>query len=50
MINDYSVVVKGGILAGKENPASSIIGGIGGKVLKSDVNWCAERIPVENPI
>lgn len=46
-VNDNCVVATGSILTGKECPANSIIGGVGGNVLKSEVDWCGERIPFE---
>lgn len=49
-INDNSVVATGCLLTGKEYPGNSIIGGIGGQVLKSEIDWCGERIPIENQI
>lgn len=45
-INDNSVVATGCLLTGKEFPSNSIIGGIGGAVLKSEIDWCEERIPM----
>lgn len=47
-INDNSVIATGCILTGHECPANSIIGGMEGKVLKSNINWCGERISVKD--
>lgn len=47
-INDNSIIATGCILTGNDYPANSVIGGIGGKVLKSDINWCEERIPIQD--
>lgn len=44
-INDNSVIATGSLLTGKEFPSNCIVGGIGGKVLKSEIDWCEERIP-----
>jgi len=45
-IGDNSIVATGSIITGGKYPSNSIIGGIGGKILKSGVNWCSERIPI----
>lgn len=49
-INDNCVVAIGSLLTGKEYPSNSIIGGIGGQVLKGEIDWCGERIPIKNQI
>lgn len=49
-ISDNSVVATGSLLTGKEFPNNSIIGGVGGQVLKSEIDWCGERIPIDNQI
>lgn len=49
-VKDNSIIATGSILTGKEFPENCIIGGIGGKILKTETDWCAERIPIENQI
>lgn len=49
-VNNNSVIATGAILTGKEFPSNCIVGGFGGKILKSEVDWCSERIPIDNPI
>ena len=47
-VNEDSVIATGGILTGKEFPSNSIIGGLGGTILKSEVDWCSERKPIDD--
>ena len=49
-VNNDSVIATGAILTGKEFPSNSIVGGFGGNVLKSEVDWCSERVPIDNQI
>lgn len=48
IIKDNCVVATGSVLTGKEFPSNSIIGGVGGKVLKEKISWCEERIPMSS--
>ena len=48
IINSNCVIAAGAILTGREFPSNSIVGGLGGNILKSDVDWCSERIPIDN--
>lgn len=47
-VNGDSVIATGEILTGKEFPSNSIIGVLGGTILKSEVDWCSERIPIDD--
>ncbi len=48
IIGDHSIVGTGAILSGGNYPSHSIIGGIGhGKVLKTGIDWCSQRIGIE---
>ena len=44
IIGNDSVVATGAILTAKEYPSNSVIGGVGGRILKQNVTWCSERI------
>ena len=47
-IGEHSIVGTGAILSRGDYPSHSIIGGIGhGKVLKTGIDWCPQRIKVE---
>lgn len=47
-IGEHSIVGTGAILSGGDYPSHSIIGGIGhGKVLKTGIDWCPQRIKIE---
>lgn len=47
-IGEHSIVGTGAILSGGDYPGHSIIGGIGhGKVLKTGIDWCPQRIKIE---
>lgn len=43
-IGDHSIVALGALITSNDYPANSVIGGIGGKVLKTGIDWLAERI------
>ena len=44
-IDNHSIVATGAILTEGNYPSHSILGGIGhGRVLKSGINWCPQRI------
>lgn len=45
-VQDESVIATGRILTGKEFPTNCVIGGIGGNILKKDIGWCEERLPI----
>lgn len=47
-IGGHSIVGTGAILSGGDYPSHSIIGGIGhGKVLKTEIDWCPQRIKID---
>ena len=46
IIHSDSVVAAGSVLAGGEFPGNSIVGGVGGHVLKSEIDWCERRLPI----
>lgn len=48
VIGNNSIVATGAIIAGGEYPDNVIVGGVGGRILKDDVNWEKERIPINN--
>ena len=45
-IGDNSVIASGSILAGGEFPCNCVVGGIGGRILKSGISWCEDRVPI----
>lgn len=45
-IGDNSVIATGAIVSQKSFPSNSIIGGIGGTVLKEDITWHHDRLPI----
>ena len=48
VVGNHSIVGTGAILSTGDYPSHSIIGGIGhGKVLKTGIDWCPQRIKVE---
>ena len=47
-IGDDSIVATGAIIAGGKYPNNVIVGGVGGRILKDDVNWEKERIPINS--
>lgn len=48
VIGENSIVATGAVLSKGDYPAHSIIGGVGhGKVLKTGINWCSQRIGIE---
>ena len=44
ILGNDSIVATGAILTGKSYPSNSILGGIPAKVLKTEVQWCSERV------
>ncbi len=47
-VSENTIVATGAILTGKTFPKNSIIGGVPGKVLRDNVDWCAERLEMNN--
>lgn len=45
-INNDSIVATGAIITNKKFPPNSIIGGIGGSILKTGITWNNKRIPL----
>ena len=43
-ISDNSIIATGAIVTGKQYPEHCIIGGTPAKLIKENVDWCAERI------
>ncbi len=43
-IGDNSVVAMGSLITKNDFPSNSVIGGIGGKVLKTNIDWTSKRI------
>lgn len=44
LIGNHNIIATGAIVTGKHFPDHCVIGGTPAKVLKEDVDWCAERI------
>ena len=44
-IGNNSIIATGSIITSGKYPSNSILGGIGGRILKSGINWRTDRIP-----
>lgn len=47
-ISNNSIVATGAILTGKSYPANTVIAGIPAEVVKDCVDWCSERIKIND--